>query len=73
MVGSIHITGVSSTLSFVKGGVQVLVDGSNYLIKVYVVANPGVNPGKYEGTIRVDTDDPVSRQIDVPLKVTLVP
>jgi hypothetical protein len=73
MVGSIHIKGVSSTLSFVKGGVQVLVDGSNYLIKVYIVANPGVSPGKYEGTIRVDTDDPASPQLDVPFKVTLVP
>jgi hypothetical protein len=73
MIGSFHIKGVSSSLSFVKGGVQVLVDGSNYLVKVYVVANPGVGPGKYEGAIRVDTDDAVRRQIDVPLKVTLVP
>jgi len=73
MIGSIHIKGVSSSLGFVKGGVQVLVDGSNYLIKVYIVAKPGVGPGKYEGTIKVDTDDSARGEIEVPLKVTLVP
>ena len=73
MIGSIQIKGVSSSLAFVKGGVQILVDGSNYLIKAYIVANPGVGPGKYEGTLRVETDDSAHRRIEVPLKVTLVP
>jgi len=72
MIGSIHIRGVSSTLDFVKGGLQVLVDGNNYLVKAYVVANPPVNPGKYEGTIRLDTDDPKRPRIDIPVKVTVV-
>src|SRR5262249_36067651 len=53
LIGSIHIKGISSSLGFVKGGVQILVDGSNYLIKAYIVANPGVGPGKYEAKIRV--------------------
>lgn len=73
MIGSIHIKAVSSTLGFVKGGVQVLIDGSNYLVKAYVIANPGVGPGKYEGTIKIETDDPAHRQIDVPFKVTFTP
>ena len=73
MIGSIHIKAVSSTLDFVKGNWQVLVDGSNYLVKAYIVSSPGVVPGKYEGSIRIDTDDPAHKQIEVPFKVTLVP
>jgi hypothetical protein len=73
MIGSIHIRAVSSTLGFVKPGVQVLVDGSNYLVKAYLTANPGVDPGKYEGTIKIDTDDPARRQIEVPFRVTFIP
>jgi len=72
MIGPIHIKAVSSTLAFVKGGVQVLVDGSNYLVKAYVISSPGVDPGKYEGTIRLDTDDPAHARIDVPFKMTVV-
>src|SRR5262249_7333540 len=72
MIGSIHIKAVSSTLGFVKGGWQVLIDGSNYLVKVYIVANPGVAPGKYEGTIRIETDEPSRPQIDVPFKLPLI-
>jgi len=73
MIGSIHIKGISSSLALVKGGWQVLVDGSNYLVKVYVIANPGVEPGKYQGTINISTDDPAHAQIEVPLTITLIP
>jgi hypothetical protein len=73
MIGSIHIKAVTSTLTWVKGGLQVLVDGSNYLVRVYLLQSPGVAPGQYEGTIRIGTDDPARPQIDVPFKVTLIP
>ena len=69
LVGGFNIKSVSSTLPFLKFEQQTMVEGSNYLIKVSINANSLPKPGPYSGVLRIETDDPQTPRVEVPIKV----
>jgi hypothetical protein len=73
LVGSFHVSAVSSTLPFLKVESQALIDGQNYLIKVSFKPVQGLRAGSVDGMINIDTDDPRRPRIEVPCKIKLAP
>jgi hypothetical protein len=73
LVGSFHVSAVSSTLPFLKVESQPLIDGQNYLIKVSIKSVQGLPSGTVDGIVNIETDDPKRPRIEVPFKIKLVP
>lgn len=71
LAGSFQIKSISSTLACLKPEQQVIVDGSNYLIRILLTPGKPPKAGAYSGVIRIETDDKQSPVIEVPVKITL--
>ena len=69
LIGGFNIKSVSSTLPFFKFEQETIVEGSNYLIKVSINPNSLPKPGPYSGVLRIETDDPQTPRVEVPIKV----
>jgi hypothetical protein len=69
LVGTFNIKSVTSTLPFLKLDQQTIVEGSNYLIRVSIKPDSLPKPGPYSGLLRIDTDDPQTPRVEVPVKV----
>ena len=69
LIGGFNVKSVSSTLPFLKFEQQTIVEGSNYLIKVSINLNSLPKPGPYSGVLRIETDDPQTPRVEVPIKV----
>jgi hypothetical protein len=72
LVGSFRIKSLTSTLAFLKLDQQVMVEGSNYLIKVTFNLSNLPKAGDYSGVLRIETDDSLSPRLEVPIKLTVV-
>jgi hypothetical protein len=68
LIGVFSIKSVSSTLPFLKFDRQTIVEGSNYLIKVSINLASLPKPGPYSGVLRIETDDPQTPRVEVPIK-----
>jgi hypothetical protein len=71
VVGSFHIKSVASTLPFLKLEQAVMVEGSNYLIKITIDRARPLKPGEYQGNLIIETDDPHTPRVEVPIKIKL--
>lgn len=72
-VGSFRVKSVSTDLAFLKLELVAVVEGSNYLIRVKVDPAAISSARSFEGSIRIETDDPNEPLIEVPCKVALSP
>jgi hypothetical protein len=72
LVGTFHIKSLSSTLAFLKLEPVAMVEGSNYLIRVGFITDKLPKAGAYSGVLQIETDEPASPRIEVPIKITLV-
>jgi len=70
-VGSFRIKAFSSTLPFLTLEQQTVYEGSSYVIKVTLEASKPPRPGVYNGTVKVETDDPRSPVLEIPVKVNI--
>ncbi|HWC77962.1 MAG TPA: hypothetical protein VG778_10895 [Blastocatellia bacterium] len=70
--GTFQITGLSSSLTFIRLQQQRIVEGSNYLITLSTDPASPPKAGSYEGVIRIETDDSRTPRIEVPIKLVLV-
>src|SRR5262249_12658416 len=68
-VGSMRLKSVASTLPFLRLEQQTIVEGSNYLVRVYVDAGRATKAGSYKGSITAVTED--GKSIQVPVAITL--
>lgn len=71
LVGTFQIKSLSATLPFIKLEAQTIVDGSNYLIKVSLIAEKLPAAGSYSGTLLIETSDTARPRVEVPVKLTL--
>jgi hypothetical protein len=69
LVGTFNIKSIASTLPFLKLDRQTIVEGSNYLIRVSIKPDSLPKPGPYSGLLRIETDDPQTPLVEVPVKV----
>ena len=72
LAGAFRITGISSSLQFIKPEQQTIVEGSNYLIRLTSDPNLVPKPGSYNGFLRIETDDAQKPRIDVPVKLIVL-
>ncbi len=72
LAGTFHPIKLESSLPFLRLSLQTVVEGSNYVVKIEW--NPESHPvaGRYNGVLRVDTDDPQNPRVEIPCKVTIV-
>ncbi|HSE97414.1 MAG TPA: hypothetical protein VLD57_04025 [Blastocatellia bacterium] len=70
--GSFRIKAVTSTLAFLKLEQQVMVDGSNYVIRISLDPAKLPRPGPHAGTIRIETDDSLTPVVEIPVKVKFI-
>jgi hypothetical protein len=70
IVGSFQIKSLSATLPFLKLEQVVIVQGSNYLIRVTIDPAKPLKPGAQQGVIVIETDG--GNRLEVPIKLTLV-
>lgn len=68
LIGAFNIKSVTSTLPFLKFERQTIVERSNYLIRVSINSGSLPKPGPYNGLLRIETDDPQSPLVEVPIK-----
>lgn len=71
-VGTFRIKTLTSTLPFVKLEQRILVEGSNYLIRLTIDSTKLPKAGPYSGSVRIETDDPVRPLLEIPIKIRLV-
>jgi hypothetical protein len=69
---TLHVLKLSSSIPFIRLDAQTILDGKNYLIKLILTADANPQPGTYEGTVRISTDDKSRPTIVVPCRITLV-
>lgn len=67
--GQFTLKAVSSSLPFLKLETQVIIEGSNYVVRIAVdhAALPKV--GSYTGTVRIETGDSARAPLVVPIKL----
>jgi len=70
-VGSFHIKKVASTLPFLKLEQAVMVEGSNYMIKITVDRTTPLKAAEYQGNLIIETDDAHAARVEVPVKIKL--
>jgi hypothetical protein len=70
--GTFRITTYSASLPFIKLERQIIVDGSNYLIRLTTDPASLPKPGSYTGVLRMETDDREKPIVEIPIKVTVV-
>ena len=72
LTGAFRITALSSSLQFIKLEQQIIVEGSNYLIRLGSDPSLLPKPGSYDGFLRIETDDSQKPRIEVPIRLILV-
>lgn len=70
-VGSFGIKSLSTSLPFLKLEQQTVFEGTNYVIRVVLETKSPPKPGVYNGTVKVETDDPRSPVLEIPVKVNI--
>lgn len=71
-VGTFRIKSLSTTLPFLKLEQQVITEGTNYVIRVLLETKNPPKPGVYNGTVKVETDDPRSPTLEIPVKLHII-
>jgi hypothetical protein len=71
-VGTFRIKSISTTLPFLKLEQQVISESTNYVIRVILETTTPPKLGVYNGTVKVETDDPRSPKVEVPVKLHIV-
>ncbi|MGA9770622.1 MAG: hypothetical protein WBV94_16400 [Blastocatellia bacterium] len=69
IVGTFHIKSLTSTLDFLKLEQRVIIEGSNYVIRVRLDETKLPKAATYTGVLRIETDDPLTPRVEVPVKV----
>ena len=72
LTGAFRITGISSSLQFIKLEQQTIVEGSNYLIRLTSDPSLVPKPGAYKGVVRIETDDSQKPRIEMPISLIVV-
>lgn len=70
-VGKFKIKSLSTSLLFLRLEQQTILEGSNYVIRVILETTNPPKPGVYNGAVKVETDDPRSPLLEVPVKVNI--
>lgn len=73
IVGTFHIKSLTSTLGFLKLEPRTIIEGSNYVIRVSLDQTRLPKAGTYTGALKIETDDPLKPQVEVPVKVIVKP
>ncbi|HMG32804.1 MAG TPA: hypothetical protein VKM94_02610 [Blastocatellia bacterium] len=68
--GTMRLKSIATTLRFLRLEQQTIVEGSNYLIRIFVDSDRGLKAGRYNGSITAETDD--GKRIEVPVSISLV-
>jgi len=71
IVGSFRIKSLSTTLDFLKLEQRTIVEGSNYLIRISLDQTKPAKAASYTGVLRIETDDPQTPRVEVPIKLVL--
>ncbi len=69
--GQFTLKSVSSSLPFLKLETQVIVEGSNYVVRIAVNHDALPRVGSYTGTVRIETGDSARAPIEVPIKLVV--
>jgi hypothetical protein len=72
-VGTFHIKSLTSTLDFLKLEPRTIIEGSNYVIRVSFDQTKLPKAATYTGILRVETDDPLTPRVEIPVKMVLKP
>lgn len=72
-VGTFHIKSLTSTLNFLKMEPRTIIEGSNYVIRVSFDQTKLPKAAAYTGVLRVETDDPLTPRVEIPVKMVLKP
>jgi hypothetical protein len=70
-LGSFRIKSLSSTLGFLKLEQRTIIEGSNYVIRVSFDQARTPKAAAYAGILRIETDDPQTPRLEIPVKVIL--
>ena len=70
-VGSFRIKSLSTTLDFLKLEIRTIVEGNNYLIRVGLDQTKPLKAATYAGILKIETDDPQTPRVEVPIKLVL--
>ncbi len=70
IVGSLHITALTTTLPFLKLEQATMIEGSNYLIRITIDPTKPLKAGVYDGILVIETDE--GHRLEVPVKLKLV-
>lgn len=72
-VGAFQIKSLKSSLEFLQTESLTIVDGSNYLIRIRFDPAKLPKAATYIGTLRIETTDAARPQLEVPIKVVIMP
>ena len=72
-VGTFQIKSLTSTLDFLTLEPRTIIEGSNYVIRVSINQIRLPKAATYTGVLRIETDDPLTPQVEVPIKVIVKP
>jgi hypothetical protein len=72
-VGTFHIESLTSTLDFLTLEPRTIIEGSNYVIRVIINQIKLPKAATYTGVLRIETDDPLTPRVEVPIKVIVKP
>ncbi len=72
-VGTFHIKSLTSTLGFLNMEPRTIIEGSNYVIRVSIDRTKLPKAATYTGVLRIETDDPLTPRVEVPIKVIVKP
>jgi hypothetical protein len=70
-VGTFHIKSLTSTLNFLKLEPRTIIEGSNYVIRVSFDPTKLPKAAAYTGVVKIETDDPLTPRVEIPVKMVL--
>ena len=73
IVGTFRIKSLTSTLGFLNLEPRTIIEGSNYVIRVSIDRAKLPKAAAYTGVLKIETDDPLTPRVEVPIKVVVKP